>query len=154
MVEADMREFSLGRRFDAVVCLFSSVGYMPSTDDLDRAVATMANHLAPRGVLVVDGWVRPDQWHSDVATHVEDASTSNLRVTRSILTRRVGNATYLEMHHLVTTKDAVDYLVDTHELRLFEHSEYVAAFAKSGLVADTVPSPMPGRDRYVAVSAS
>lgn len=57
-----MRSFDLGRRFDAVTCLFRSIGYMPTVEDLSAAVATMARHLVDGGVLVVDGWVRPDAW--------------------------------------------------------------------------------------------
>ncbi len=45
---------------DAVVCLFSSIGYMGSTDELDRAITTMTRHLDRGGCLIVDGWVRPD----------------------------------------------------------------------------------------------
>ena len=51
----DMRTFDLGRAFDAVTCLFSSVGYLATTDELDAAVGRMAAHLAPGGVLVIDG---------------------------------------------------------------------------------------------------
>ena len=46
-IEGDMRSFDVGRTFDAVVCLFSSIGYMPSEDDLARAVSTMISHLPP-----------------------------------------------------------------------------------------------------------
>ena len=53
---ADMRTFDLGRRFDAVVCVGNSVACLDSTDDLDAAVARMAAHLAPGGVLVMEPW--------------------------------------------------------------------------------------------------
>src|SRR5690242_4552417 len=58
LTEADMRSFDLGRTFDAVTCLFSAVGCMHSTDELDDAIATMTRHLSPGGVVVIDGWVR------------------------------------------------------------------------------------------------
>ena len=45
--EADMRTFDLGRTFDAVMCLFSSIGYMADVEELRAAVARMAAHLAP-----------------------------------------------------------------------------------------------------------
>src|SRR5687768_10017592 len=60
--EGDMRRFDLGVTFDAVTCLFSSIGYMTSTDDLDRAIAAMVAHLTPGGVLVIDPWFFPDRW--------------------------------------------------------------------------------------------
>ena len=48
--EADMIEFDLARLFDAVTCLFSSIGYARTVKNLNRAVAAMALHLEPGGV--------------------------------------------------------------------------------------------------------
>jgi hypothetical protein len=48
----------------------------------------------------------------------------------------------------------VEHLVDHHQLTLFAPEEYEAAFGAAGLVAETVDSPMQGRDRYIAVRAS
>ena len=69
LVEADMRSFDLGVRFDAVICLFSSIGYMASTAELEAAIEAMARHLHDGGVLIVDGWVRPDAWRGGGSTH-------------------------------------------------------------------------------------
>ena len=52
--QRDMADFDLGRRFDAVVCLFSAIGYVKTADRLRRAVACLAAHVAPGGVLVVE----------------------------------------------------------------------------------------------------
>src|SRR4051812_30867118 len=47
--EGDMKDFDLGRKFDAIVCLFGAVGYMLTNVDLDKAIANMAKHLEPDG---------------------------------------------------------------------------------------------------------
>src|SRR5919198_4612710 len=57
--EGDMRDFDLGRRFDAVTCLFSSIGYLMTVEALEAAVATMAGHLEPGGGLLVEPWLSP-----------------------------------------------------------------------------------------------
>jgi dTDP-3-amino-3,4,6-trideoxy-alpha-D-glucopyranose N,N-dimethyltransferase len=149
LIEADMRSFDLGRRFDAVVCLFSAVGYLRTAAELDAAVAAMARHLEPGGVLVVDGWVRPDLWRGPVGTDVVVAPGESVTVVRAVLARRTGAQTHLEMQHLVVTEDSVEHFVDEHDLTLFEDSEYRGAFARARLAVETMPSPMPGRDRYV-----
>lgn len=56
LVQADMTEFDLGRRFDAVTCLFSSIGYVGSIQRLHAAVGCMTKHLHPDGVLIVEPW--------------------------------------------------------------------------------------------------
>jgi SAM-dependent methyltransferase len=149
LVEADMRTLAIGGSFDACVCLFSSIGYMRSTDELRTAVGAMARHLRPGGVLVVDGWVRPDAWIDAGMTQVETAASAETTVARMSRSRRQGDRTFLEMHHLVATAAGIEHLVDHHELTLFGPEHYVAAFRSSGLAVETVPGPMAGRDRYV-----
>jgi SAM-dependent methyltransferase len=154
LVEADMRTLALGERFDAVVCLFSSVGYLRSTSELRDAVTAMARHLVPGGVLVVDGWIRPDEWIDGAPTEVTTAVGDGVTVVRMTRSHRQGDRTHLEMHHLVDTADGIEHLIDHHELTLFAPAEYDAAFRTAGLTVDTVESPLPGRDRYVGVTAS
>lgn len=150
LVEADMRSFSLGRTFDAVVCLFSSIGYMASADDLDSAVANIASHLRPSGVLVLDAWVRPDAWRDPGTVHVQVVERPELTVVRLARSKRTGKTTDLEMHHLAATLESVEHLVDHHRLTLFEPGEYETALRRAGLAFEVAPGPISDRDRYIA----
>jgi SAM-dependent methyltransferase len=150
LVQADMRTFQLRRSFDAIVCLFSSIGYMASADELDRAVARMSAHLAIGGVLIIDGWVRPDAWIDRGSVHALSANRDGVAVARVTKSWRDGAKTLLDMHHLVATSEGVEHLVDQHELTLFTEDEYERAFEQAGLRWERVESPMPGRDRYIA----
>ncbi|TMF13297.1 MAG: class I SAM-dependent methyltransferase, partial [Chloroflexi bacterium] len=47
---ADMRTLHLGRRFDAVTCLFSSIGYVLDSDGLRQTMRRFADHLNVGGV--------------------------------------------------------------------------------------------------------
>lgn len=74
-----MRILTLDRRFDAITCLFGSIGYMGSTAELNAAVAAMAAHLQPGGVLIVDGWVQEvKEWPQQTGTDLS-CSTSTHR---------------------------------------------------------------------------
>jgi SAM-dependent methyltransferase len=151
LVEADMRTLRLPATFDAVTCLFSSVGYLRDTGELGAAMAAMARHLNPGGVLVVDGWVRPDAWREGGASHVEVAERGDLKVVRVGRSRRHGDTTLLEMHHLIADDTGIEHVVDRHELRLFSPVEYENALRGAGLVVEVVDSPMEGRDRYLGI---
>jgi ubiquinone/menaquinone biosynthesis C-methylase UbiE len=153
LIEADMRTLVLDESFDAIVCLFSSVGYLRSTDELTAAVAAMSRHLNAGGILVVDGWVRPDAWISGGKTEVTRAASDAVQVVRITRSRRQGDRTSLEMHHLIGTADGIEYVVDEHVLTLFAPAHYEAAFRASGLTVETVDGPLPGRDRYVGIRA-
>jgi SAM-dependent methyltransferase len=126
---ASMDAFDLDRRFDAVVCLFSSIGY---SGDLNGAVGSMARHLTPDGVLIVEPWLTHDQWvpgHVQVVDH-EAGGTRLIRMTRSWID---GDASFLEMHHLVASDSGIEHLVETHRLTLFSLSDYESAFLASNL---------------------
>ncbi len=150
LVHADMRSFQLDRTFDAIVCLFSSIGYLSTADELDGAIARMARHLTSGGVLIVDGFLRPDAWR-DGSVSALAAEREDIAVARVTKTRRAGARARFEMHHLVATSDGVEHLVDHHEMTLFTAEEYEHAFAAAGLPWERVDSPMPGRDRYLGL---
>ena len=62
LVEGDFRTFELDRRFDAASSLFSGTGYLTELEDSRSAIANMATHLTPDGVLLIEGWLEPDYW--------------------------------------------------------------------------------------------
>ncbi|MFS8586443.1 MAG: hypothetical protein FWJ72_15340 [Acidimicrobiia bacterium] len=146
-----MRSFDLGRRFDAVTCLFRSIGYMPTVEDLSAAVATMARHVVHGGVLVVDGWVRPDAWRDPGTVQSLAARAGHVAAARAVRSYRTGDRTTLDVHVLVATPDRVEHLVETHELTLFADEDYRAAFAGAGLTVEVHASPHPDRDRDVGL---
>ena len=66
--QGDMTSFDLGRRYDVVCCLFRSIGYTATPDRFDAAVAAMARHLAPEGVLLVEPFFTPEAYRVDRVT--------------------------------------------------------------------------------------
>jgi SAM-dependent methyltransferase len=152
LVAADMRTLALGRRFDAVTCLFSSVAY---GDDLAGAVAALAAHVAPGGVLVVDGWIRPERWLDPAPPHAltarsDDGSVAVSRVGHSTTD---GRRTRLDLQYLIGRTGApTEHVVEHHDLVLYRDDEYRAAFAAAGIAVDVVPGPYSDRDRYAGVA--
>jgi SAM-dependent methyltransferase len=147
--EADMTSFSLGRRFDAVVCLFSSIGYVGTPERLDAAIGAMASHLAPGGVLLVEPWLEPEVWQdghlSALFVDEEDVKLARLGVART-----EGRLAVLELAHLIATRDGVERFDERHELALFTVDEHLAAFRRAGLDARHDPGGLIGRGMYTA----
>jgi SAM-dependent methyltransferase len=150
--EADMVDFDLGRRFDAVVCMFSSIGYAGTEERLRSALAAMARHLEPGGVLVVEPWLAPDVWQDGhvAAVHVDEPE---LKIARMNVARRRGSLSVVDFHYLVATPEGVEHFTELHELGLFTVEQYLAAFRAAALdVAHDPEGPM-GRGLYVATTA-
>jgi SAM-dependent methyltransferase len=149
--EADMRTLDLGRSFDAVICLFSSIGYLTDPAEMRSAVARLAAHVAPGGVLILDGWVRPDDWRESFRPEPDIAQDGEALVVRLAFIRRERNITDMDMHHMVQTAEGIDYFVENHRLALTPTEDYVSAVETAGLVARVIPDYMPGRDRIVGL---
>lgn len=151
--QADMRTFDLGRTFEAVTCLFSSVGYLRDDAELAEAVGRMSAHLTPGGVLIVDGWVRPDAWWPGFNVQALAETEGGVAAARVARTWREGDRTVLDMRYLIATaEDGFEQEQELHELTLFSDGAYRGAFEAAGLTHEIVPSPMADRDRYVAVA--
>jgi hypothetical protein len=150
--QGDMRDFEWGSRFDAVICMFSSIGYMTDYDSLEAAYGCFAAHLVPGGVLIVEGWLEPVAF---IVGHVGSyvAGDDRLlvhRVNTSWLEEN-GRVSVFDMHHLVGRPEGVSYFVERHRLGLFTAAEHLRALAAAGFEAEHEPDLFLGRGTYVGV---
>jgi ubiquinone/menaquinone biosynthesis C-methylase UbiE len=127
---ASMDSFDLGKQFDAVVCLFSSIGY---SNDLPGAISAMARHLSPGGMLIVEPWLRPDQWVAG-QVHVLDQEADGTRLVRMTVSGKDGTQSILDMHYLVASQSKIEHFVESHRMTLFTLAEYESAFLASDLI--------------------
>ena len=58
--EGDMCAFEIGSLYDAVLCLFSSIGYAKTLDRVVHALTRFRQHLAKGGIVIVEPWFTPD----------------------------------------------------------------------------------------------
>ncbi len=147
---ADMRTFSLPTRFDVVTCLFSSIGYMTTLEDLGTAITAMAKHLVPGGALIVEPWLTPDVWKAGSVhgTFIDDPDLKIARVNTS-LTR--GRLSIFDLHHLVGTPKETFHFVEHHEMGLYTVEEMTNAFETAGLGTVFDAEGITGRGIYIGV---
>jgi SAM-dependent methyltransferase len=130
--QADMATLDLGEQFDVVTCLFSSVAYMRSVARLREAIAAMAAHLGPGGVLAVEPWYTHETWEDGhlAVLAVDEPDRKAARVSRA---SRRGDLSALDFEFVVATAAGISHHHERHELRLFRIDHYVDAFAAAGL---------------------
>ncbi|MFP5351458.1 MAG: class I SAM-dependent methyltransferase [Actinomycetota bacterium] len=146
--QADMVSFDLGKTFDIVLCLFSSIGYMETPDRLGRSCERLARHVAPGGLLMVEPWLMPDiyeEGHIGLLT----VDKPHLKIARMDSSKRDGDVSVLDFEYLVGTSDGVEYFTEQHRLGLFSDDQYRAALTKAGLELSDAADLM-GRGLYVA----
>jgi SAM-dependent methyltransferase len=147
--EGDMTSFSLGRTFDVVTCLFSSIGYVGTVERLDAAVAAMAAHLNPGGVLIVEPWLTPEVWVAD-RPHLLSVDEADLKIARMTISGREGRLAIMNFEYLIGTPAGIEAFSERHAAALFTEDEYRQAFAAAGLSVEHDPEGLIGRGLYVA----
>ena len=146
--QGDMRNFSLHRQFDVITSLFSAIGYMTTKIDLARAFKNMSRHLVPGGVLIVEPWFTPEQWHLGrvTATQVDKSDRKIVRMSHS---RKKGRVSIIHFEYLIGTPKGIDHIVEQLDLGLFSHAEYMEALKKAGLNITHDPEGIYGRGLYI-----
>lgn len=149
----DMRDFQFGRTYDAVVCLFSSIGYVRDLKGLRRAAAAMTAHLGDEGVLLVEPWFEPSA-AVDRSFHCLTGASDDVKVCRMSHSRVDGSVSRLRFEYLIGTAAGVERRTETHELGLFTRDEMTATFCDAGLTVAYDPEGLTGRGLYTARRAT
>jgi SAM-dependent methyltransferase len=146
--QGDMVDFDLGCQFDVVTCLFSSIGYVKTLDNFERAVGCMARHLVNGGVLVIEPWFSPDDWHAP-SVHALFIDEPELKIARVNTSFVDGRLSYFDLHYLIGTPEGTEHFVERHELGLFETEEMQAALENAGLEAIYDAEGLTGRGLFI-----
>jgi SAM-dependent methyltransferase len=149
---ADMVDFDLGRRYDAVISLFSAIAYAGTLPRLRQALACFRRHLAPGGVALVEPFLEPDDIRS-VKTSTLTVDVGGVRVTRSSRSEVIDRLFRLYLGYRFEGPSSVERASEIHDLGLFTVEEMLASFAAAGLEASYQSESPSGRGLYVATIA-
>ncbi len=146
---ADMTQFDLDARYDAIVCLFSSIGYVRTLDGLRSAFGRFRVHLAAAGIVVVEPWFEPGVLVPG-RVMVNQAARDGVTVCRMSHLTIEGRLSRIRFEYLIGRQSGIERATETHELGLFTVAETIACFAAAGLNAIHYPQGPSGRGLYVA----
>jgi SAM-dependent methyltransferase len=149
----DMCDFALGAGYDAVVSLFASVGYLRTVEQLDAAIARLAAHAVPGGVVVVEPWWFPERFLDGyVAGHVvrRDGCTVS-RMSRSTRMPHSERGVTMEIHVTAADRNGMRHFTETHVMTLFSLDEHLSALRAASCEATYPPGWPSGCGLFVAV---
>jgi SAM-dependent methyltransferase len=152
-VVADMSDFHLPERYDALLCLFSSIGYLRTLDRVTRALVCFREHLAPGGVVLVEPWFAPGVLDPNKRfTHTGDSG--GIRVSRHSRTEIDGMVSRLLFDYEIDDHGDIRRVSEVHELGLFTAEEQLQAFCDAGLDVRHDPEGTTGRGLFIARMAA
>lgn len=146
--QGDMTTFDLGRTYDVITCLFSSIGYLKTLEQVARAVACMVRHLAPGGLLIIEPWFTPGAWRPGTV-HALFIDEPELKIARVNTSGAEGRLSYFDLHYLVGTPEKTEHFVERHELGLFETDEMRGVLEAAGLVVYYDTEGLTGRGLFL-----
>lgn len=148
--QGDMVDFKLKKKFDIIVCLFSAVGYVKTKSRLQKTIKSMSQHLLPGGVVLVEPWFTPKQWHPG-RSYVTQVNRPDTKIVRMSFSSQKGNISIIEFQYLVGTPKGIERDFEILEMGLFTKKEYLDAFRSAGLQVTHDPIGVYGRGLYIGV---
>ena len=147
---ADMVDFEMDHSFDVIVCLFSAIGYVHTFPCLKQTMNTIAKHLSPGGVTIIEPWFEPGELDGK-KIHAAFVDEPELKIARMNVNRVEGKSSYLDFHYMVATPEGIEYFTETHPLGTFSQGEYLGAFKDAGLEVVHDDEGLDGRGMYIGL---
>ncbi|MFW6175572.1 MAG: class I SAM-dependent DNA methyltransferase [Acidobacteriota bacterium] len=145
---ADMTAFALDRRFDVVTCLFSSVGYLAEEAELQAAIRSMAEHLEPGGLLVVEPALTPERLRPPRTSTLE-LPWRGAQVRRTTSARHQGEVLRIRFDYAIERNGRTERLSEEQPVRLFPGAAYPRALRAAGLAVEHDPEGLTGVGLYL-----
>jgi trans-aconitate methyltransferase len=128
-----MVDFELDERFGSILCLYGSIAFVQTVENLQTTLRTFSNHLDPGGVLVLTPWSSKEEFKEAVVS--DRVKRGDIQVARMEKVERSGEgAVRITYHYLIAEGLDVRYYMGQHPpIGLFSLNEYEEAIRRAGL---------------------
>jgi SAM-dependent methyltransferase len=134
IIQANMLNFDMKTKYDTVLCLFSSIGYLKTKSSLNVAVQNMAKHLKPGGLLIIEAWLQDYDLIPGYIS-LETAEGKDLSLMRMGKLEKRGDISIVNMNYMIGTKKGIEHYEERHELALYTDADFREAFKRAGLIS-------------------
>lgn len=149
-VVGDMRNFDLGKKYEVILCLFSSIGYIKNYEELVTTFSNFRNHLTKDGLLIIEPWISPEDWYEG-KLHMLTYEKDDIKICRMNKSETEGEHSVINFHYLIGTEEkGVSHFEERHELLMMTVAQMKEAFKEAGFTIDHDPKGLIGRGMYYA----
>lgn len=154
--QGDIRDFNLGKTFDAVLALFHVMSYQVENRDVEAVFKQVERHLKPGGIFVCDIWYSPAVLKQGPEVRLKRVTGNGLDISRIAEPFNVPNENRVDVNYTLFVHDTADnrcdVLKETHAMRHFSLPELDLWAAGNGferIVAEEFLSGKnPGEDTW------
>lgn len=118
----DLRKLKLNKKFDACISMFTVVGYIVETEDVEKVFRNIRKHLNTHSLFIFDFWYGPAVLHIRPSPRMKNAKKDDVQVIR-FAEPHLNTLLHLceVKYSLIVTKKKkiIDELEETHTVRYF-----------------------------------
>ena len=123
----NMVDFRLKEKFDVIICLFSSIGYVQSFSDLVKTLENFYKHLNGEGLAIVEPWIfRKDFKKGYIG--LDTYENEKVKLVRMASSKIVRSKWLVFMHYLIGEKGEIRHVEEVHEMLALDYPDYIKAF--------------------------
>lgn len=146
----DMIDFEINKTYDAIICLYGSVGYTKSIINLSKMIACCKKHLKKNGLLIIEPWYNPTDWEVNII-HTTSVKSKSVSITRMSIGSEDGS---INFHYLIGENGkGIEYFTEKYEFGLFTHKELMEVFQKNSFDTIFMEHTFQKRGLYVGKSS-
>ncbi len=128
----DLIDFNLKMEFDAAICLYGSIGFVKTSDNLLASMKRISAHLRPEGLVLITPWSTVEEFQDLMV--VDAVDRPDLKIARMEQVRlKEPKIVEVTFHHLLGKNNDVTYHRQSMEIGLFSREEYISAMTDAGL---------------------
>lgn len=125
-------DFQLETDFDAMICMYGSIGFVKTVDNLRASMKRIATHLRHNGLALITPWSTLEDFQDLIV--VDAADHPDLKIARMEQVRlKEPKIVEVTFHHLLGKNNDVIYHKQSMEIGLFSREEYISAMTDAGL---------------------
>jgi len=133
ILEMDMTSLVFNKKFDVIMCLFSSIGYILEKEKLIQTIKGFADHVKDGGIIIIQPWL-PKEVYTEGRPDITIYEDENLKIARLTVSELKGDNSYFEMQYLIAERDKkIQHFIEPHELAFFSKEFIMSLMKDNGL---------------------
>lgn len=131
--QGDMVNFNLYKKFDVIICLFSSIGYVKTYKRLAKTIENFARHLNTGGVIIIEPWLTKSNYVTGL-TAMHTYSDDDIKIALLSVSKTRGSISVIDMNYLIAERNkSVNHFIEHHELAMFDIDKMLKIMDRCGL---------------------
>ena len=120
--QADITNFELDRKFDAVISLFHVISYINDNASLEKVFRNTSNCLNSGGLFIFDVWYSPAVYHQKPETRIKKVENADISVVRIAEPESHVNKNVVDVNYSILVKDkTTDKWIEFQEKHPMRH---------------------------------